>query len=47
MEEVPLAERALLALDQEQVSAGEDEESLLILLAVVHARGLPVRGRRC
>ena len=34
-------QRTLLALDQQQALAGQDEEILLVLLAVVHARRLP------
>src|SRR5439155_18393493 len=39
--EVPLRELPLLALDNEETLAGEDEEVLLRALAVVHAVGLP------
>jgi adenosine deaminase len=39
--EVPGLERPLLALDQQQCLAGENEEVLLLVLAVVPARGLP------
>jgi hypothetical protein len=39
--EVPLLQPPLLALDQKQALAGEDEEVLLLVLAVIHARGLP------
>ena len=37
VEEVPRAERALLALDEQQALAGENEEVLLGLLFVVEA----------
>ena len=37
MHEVPLAERSLLTLDDEQALTGEDEEVLLGALGVVHA----------
>ena len=40
MDEVPLAERALLALDEEERLAREDEEVLLVGLPVVHAERL-------
>ena len=40
MDEVPRLERPLLALDQQQALALEDEEVLLLVLAVVHARRL-------
>ncbi len=40
MDEVPGLQRSLIALDQEQALALEDEEVLLLVLAVVHARGL-------
>src|SRR5687768_12459712 len=37
VDEVPGPQRPLLALDQEQALPGEDEEVLLLVLAVVHA----------
>src|SRR6186997_1484331 len=40
MEEVPLAKRALLALDDGQRLAGEHEEILLVVLVVVHRHRL-------
>src|SRR5947208_3302155 len=40
VDEVPLLQTPFLALDQEQALAREDEEVLLVFLAVVHARGL-------
>jgi hypothetical protein len=43
MDEVPGPQAALLALDEQQALAGEDEEVLLLVLAVVHARGLAGR----
>ena len=43
VDEVPGPQAALLALDQEQTLAGEDEEVLLGVLAVVHAVRLPRR----
>src|SRR5438105_10329771 len=40
MDEVPGLQRALLALDDQEALAGEDEEVLLVRLAVVSAAGL-------
>ena len=40
MHEVPPAERALLALDDRKRLAGEHEEVLLVVLAVVHRHRL-------
>ena len=37
MDEVPRPEKALLAFDEQEAVAGEDEEVLLGVLAVVHA----------
>ena len=37
MDEVPLAQRSLLALDQQQALTRQDEEVLLLVLAVVLA----------
>ena len=41
MEVVPLLEPPLLALDDQQALAREDEEALLVILAVVHRHRLP------
>src|SRR5262249_27815749 len=41
VDEVPRAERPLLALDHERALAGQDEEVLLLVLAVVHGHRHP------
>src|SRR5205814_1598793 len=41
VEEVPLLERALFALDDQEALAAQDEKVLLVGLAVVHAHRLP------
>jgi hypothetical protein len=41
VDEVPLLERSLLALDQEHALAGENQEVLLVRFAVVPATRLP------